>query len=201
MNNTSDTPVLFKILQDSTKTFSAFPHTGMIPGKSFSLVTFEFNPKVARHYNFSSQLIFNNNTANIQSVNLKGYCYAPQLSFQQDKLFFPPTFVGVSARRKFFVKNDARVPMVYEFSVPEKYKNEVRFNPNTAHLSPNEEAFIYATFTPLKKKEYLVSVPMHCKNLFDLHKHTIGFFNPGSGMKLGALNDASSGIMKIRKDI
>ena len=40
--NTSDTPVFFKILQDSTKTFRAFPPIGMINGKSFSLICFEF---------------------------------------------------------------------------------------------------------------------------------------------------------------
>jgi len=40
--NTSDTPVFFKILQDPTKTFRAFPPIGMINGKSFSLICFEF---------------------------------------------------------------------------------------------------------------------------------------------------------------
>ena len=43
--NTSDTPVYYKILQDSTKTFRAFPSMGMINGKSFALVCFEFQPK------------------------------------------------------------------------------------------------------------------------------------------------------------
>ncbi len=42
--NTSDTPVYYKILQDPTKTFRAFPPIGMINGKSFSLVCFEFQP-------------------------------------------------------------------------------------------------------------------------------------------------------------
>ena len=43
--NTSDTPVYYKILQDSTKTFRAYPPIGIINGKSFSLVCFEFQPK------------------------------------------------------------------------------------------------------------------------------------------------------------
>ena len=43
--NTSDTPVYYKILQDSTKTFRAYPPIGIISGKSFSLVCFEFQPK------------------------------------------------------------------------------------------------------------------------------------------------------------
>ncbi len=40
--NTSDTPVYFKILGDTTKTFRAYPPVGLIGGKSFGLVCFEF---------------------------------------------------------------------------------------------------------------------------------------------------------------
>ena len=43
--NTSDTPVYYKILTDPTKTFRVFPQIGLIEGKSFSLVCFEFSPK------------------------------------------------------------------------------------------------------------------------------------------------------------
>ena len=48
IHNTSDTPVYYKILQDSTQTFKAYPHVGLIHGKSFSIVCFEFNPRQAR---------------------------------------------------------------------------------------------------------------------------------------------------------
>ena len=54
LNNTSDTPVQFKILQDSTGTYKSFPPIGQIPGNSFGLCTFEFNPKSPRFYNFSA---------------------------------------------------------------------------------------------------------------------------------------------------
>ena len=81
LNNTSDTPVQFKILQDSTGTYRSFPPIGLIPGKSFALATFEFNPKSPRFYNFSAQFIFNNSSANVQAVLLQGYCYGPSVSF------------------------------------------------------------------------------------------------------------------------
>ena len=81
LTNSSDTPVLFKVLKDSTNTFSAFPALGMINGKSLSLVTFEFSPKSARFFNFAAQFIFNNSTANLQTVALQGFSYAPSVSF------------------------------------------------------------------------------------------------------------------------
>jgi len=65
LNNNSDTPVLYKVMQDPTKTFQAFPNLGIIPGKSFCIVAYEFYPKTARFFSFASQFIFNNSTANL----------------------------------------------------------------------------------------------------------------------------------------
>jgi len=79
--NTSDTPVQFKILQDSTGTYKSFPSLGQIEGKSFGLCMFEFNPKSPRFYNFSAQFVFNNSSANVQAVLLQGYCYGSSISF------------------------------------------------------------------------------------------------------------------------
>lgn len=104
IHNTSDTPVYYKILQDSTQTFKAYPHVGLIHGKSFSIVCFEFNPRQPRDYNFLAQFIFNHNPSNIQKVNLLGHCYEPALALSNDsKLFFPPIFKGVSSKQQLFV--------------------------------------------------------------------------------------------------
>jgi hypothetical protein len=65
ISNTSDTPVYYKILQDSTKTFKAFPSVGLIHGKSFGIVCFEFNPRQPREFNFQAQCIYNHNPSNI----------------------------------------------------------------------------------------------------------------------------------------
>ena len=202
LSNSSDTPVLFKVLQDSTNTFRAFPALGLVPGKSFALVVFEFNPKHARFYNFAAQLLFNNSTSNIQAVQLMGYCYAPQLSIPQDKLFFPPTYVGVSQKQPFVVKNNSRIPLEYEWKVPDKYRHEVNFMPPRAMLLPNEETKVMATFTALKKKEYDVTVPIYARNMNELAKNSVGFFKPGSGLGHGmGASFTNFGIQTIRKDI
>ena len=82
-------------------------------------------------------------------------------------MFFPPSYVGVSTKQKFAVKNDARIPLEYEWRVPDKYKNEVKFDPPRSILMPNEEAKLVACFTPLKIKEYQIDIPIFAKNLFD----------------------------------
>lgn len=63
--NTSDTPAYYRIMQDPTNTFKAYPHVGLIQGKSFGIVCFEFNPKTPRDYNFVAQYVFNHNPTNV----------------------------------------------------------------------------------------------------------------------------------------
>ena len=72
--------------------------------------------------------------------------------------------------------------MEFEWKVPEKYKTEVSFDPAKAYLLPNQETKIVTTFTPLKKKEYILSIPVYATNFYDHAKNLIGFYNPGSGV-------------------
>ena len=80
LNNTSDTPVQFNIMQDTSGTFKSYPPIGQIAGKSFQLICFEFNPRQSRFYNFQAQFLFNNSSQNMQQVLLQGYCYGPQVT-------------------------------------------------------------------------------------------------------------------------
>ena len=116
-------------MQDTTGTFKSYPPIGEIPGKSFTLICFEFNPKTPRFYNFNAQLLFNNSSTNMQQVLLQGYCYSPSVTLEYPQVFFPPNYVGVSTKQKFPVKNDSRIPVEYEWRVPEKYRNEIKFEP------------------------------------------------------------------------
>lgn len=99
----------------------------------------------------------------------------------------------MQAKQLFKVKNDSRIPVEYEWRIPEKYDKEVSFEPSRALLQPNETIEVCANFTPLKKKEYQITVPLFARNLFEQKKNQVGFFNPGSaslmeGDSLASLN-------------
>jgi len=79
------------------------------------------------------------------------------------------------------VKNDSRIALEYEWAVPEKYRNEITFEPSRACMQPNEDVSVAVTFTPLKKKEYRIIVPIFTKNISSHIKNQVGYFNPGSG--------------------
>ena len=48
---------------------------------------------------------------------------------ENEQIFFPPSYSGVSTKQKFPIKNESRIPVEYVWRVPEKYKNEVKFEP------------------------------------------------------------------------
>lgn len=54
-------------------------------------------------------------------------------------------------------------------------------------LKPNEEVKVMSTFTPLKKKEYIINVPLYAFNVYDHLRDQIGFYNPGSGVNQQSL--------------
>ena len=56
---------------------------------------------------------------------------------------------------------------------------------------PNEETKVACTFTPLKKREYLLSVPIYISSLYDHLMELVGFYNPGSGLLRSSSKPAS----------
>mmetsp|Transcript_42204 Transcript_42204/g.30377 ORF Transcript_42204/g.30377 Transcript_42204/m.30377 type:complete len:189 (+) Transcript_42204:1333-1899(+) len=67
-------------------------------------------------------------------------------------------------------------------------------------MLPNEDVSVAVTFTPLKRKEYRVIVPIYTKNISSHIKNSVGYFNPGSGKMLTNANP-NQGIISIRKEI
>ena len=65
-------------------------------------------------------------------------------------------------------------------------------------MAPNEASTVTAVFTPLKRKEYQVSIPLFTKNLYDPLKNQVGFFSPGSGL-LRQDNAAQSTISTMQQ--
>lgn len=168
INNTSDTPAFYKLIQDPTKVFRAYPSVGLIPGKSFGLVCFEFQPKKSQFWNFTTQIVFNHTSSTVKNIHLLGLCFEPKLVIGNDqKMFFAPTFSGVSTKQKLAIMNSSQIPVEWECNVPEKYRAAINFEPIKSVLRPNEETKVYCTFTPLKKKEYIIKIPLYVSTIYD----------------------------------
>lgn len=116
-----------------------------------------------------------------------GHCYEPALKLSNNqKMFFPPIFRGLSTTQALQVKNQSRVPVQYEWKVPEKYRDEIKFSPAKALLQPNQEVSVETTFTAVKKKNYYINVPIYVWSIYDHLRNSVGYFHPGSEVSLKA---------------
>lgn len=130
IENTGDTPSYYRVVADPMKTFRAYPVHGLIKGKSFQVVSVEFNPKKAKGYDFNLQFVFNHSLANLHQVALKAWSCEPSLLLKEGgQIYFPPCLPGVSHKEKFYFKNNSRIPIEYSVEIPEKYKSEVSTEP------------------------------------------------------------------------
>ena len=180
--NNSDTPIYFKMLPDPSRTFRIFPPVGLIEGRSFALVCFEFSPRVAQPYSFVTQCFLNHSASFQTKLQLMGYCYMPTISLEgEGKIYYPPTFMGVASKEKLIVKNDSLVQCEISCLIPDKYSEEISFLPQTFRLRGNETRDIYCTFTPKKPQPYTVTAKFFANGVYDLYRDLVGFFNPGSG--------------------
>lgn len=60
-----------------------------------------------------------------------GICTQPNLEIENEgKIYFAPTFTGVFTTKKIKIKNLSKTKARYVVDVPEKYYDEVHFEPN-----------------------------------------------------------------------
>jgi len=165
-----------------TKTFRVFHPCGIVEGKSFSIIIFEFCPTEAKLYNSTISCQLNQNASNQLHFYLAGFCSEPELVLQNEgKIVFPPSYIGVYSRQKFRIQNISRVLSEYRVKVPEKYQDSLFFEPKNGTLRPNEAIYLECIFIPLKKKRFLVKVPVAVYDLEDPAQSLIGIHQPGSG--------------------
>ena len=184
LNNQTDTPVYYKFGYDTSKVFRAYPPCGIIDGKSFNVVCFEFSPNQSgtKTYTHAISCSLNHNLSDQIIFKLYGYCFEPKLELPNNgELTFPPSYTGVISKQKVKIHNTSRVPLEYRIDVPKKYENELYLEPSTSILKPNEIKYLLSSFIPYRKKTYKISVPIHVFNVVDPLQSLVGYYLPGSG--------------------
>ena len=198
--NNSDTPIFYKMLPDPSRTFRIFPPLGLIEGKSFALICFEFSPKISQSYSFITQCLLNHSASFQTKLQLVGFCYVPTISLEgESKIYYPPTFMGVASKEKLKVKNDSLVQCDVSCVIPEKYKEEITFFPQTFRLRGNEIREVACTFIPKKPQPYTVTAKLLASGVYDPYKDLVGFFNPSSGnlIKQGSMRQKTARTKEI----
>mgnify|MGYP003880634599 FL=1 len=180
--NKIDTPTYFRFSHDISKTVKCFPNCGLIEGRSFQVIIFEFTPTQPKPFTTTIACSLNHNLGEQLSFKLFGYSCEPKLEIQNEgQLFFPPSFAGVMARQNFTIQNLSRIPIEYNFTLPPKYENEVFIDPAQGVLKPNELTYLKCSFIPYRKKNYKITCPVTIRDVINPQQRQIGYFAPGSG--------------------
>ena len=177
LRNNGDTPATFRFSEDGSGTFMARPDSGLIGMNRFVLVSLRFTPQRARLYRRKLRCILNNSSENTVDLILTGAGCQPEVEFVEgDSLYFQPTCVGLTSSRVFTVRNSSRVPLTFQWKIPEELRNVLQVRPSVGKLRGNEEAVVRWIFSPCRQKKYSLRVPCLVRSLGDqrpLAKHSL----------------------------
>ena len=154
LTNTGDTPVKFDLQGLASKEiFQIKPHKGVVPSGESQIIGLRFHAKEAAKYTETIICTLNNSTAAAIELSLTGTGYVPKLIMDGMK-YFKPTCVGASSKRELKIVNPSRIPVVFDWSVPERLAGNVIIQPAAGMLRGNESTSVQCIFAPTKKQKY-----------------------------------------------
>lgn len=138
IKNTTDTPLFFKFITDTSHVFKVHPKCGLIEPKQFLLVCAEFCPKETKIYKFPLKIIFNHDNNNMYNLLLQGACLDPKLEINDGKkdIYFSPSFVNISTKKTISIVNRAPIKVNCEIKILE-IKQIKKKKKNVEILDPN----------------------------------------------------------------
>ena len=184
LQNNGDTPATFRFYEDASGTFLARPDSGLIGMNRFVLVSLRFTPQRARLYRRKLRCVLNNSSENTVDFVLTGTGCQPEVNFVEgDSLYFQPTCIGLTSTRVFTVRNSSRVPLTFQWKIPEELQKVLQVRPSVGKLRGNEEAVVRWIFSPRRQKKYSLRVPCLVRSLGDrrpLAKHALLLVGQGA---------------------
>jgi hypothetical protein len=111
IKNTTDTPLFFKFITDTSNVFRVHPKCGLIDPKQFILVCAEFCPKETKVYKFPLKIIFNHDNNNMYTLLLLGASLDPEIEINDGKkeIYFAPSFINISTKKSVLVVNKSPI--------------------------------------------------------------------------------------------
>ena len=110
---------MFKIIE-SNKNIKVFPKVGLIKENSFQMILIRI---LTTEYGlFEDDLLIKfNNLNEINKIKIIGFCSYPNIELEnENKLFFPPSYLGVYNKSEYYVYNKSLVESKIFIDIPEK---------------------------------------------------------------------------------
>jgi hypothetical protein len=145
--------------------FRVWPTQGVIAPHQFHLCVLEFAPMKVRNEkafaaNFPIVVDYNRNQP--KSLHVAGRAWDPKLTFCHGApaATFPPTCSGIASKMVCEIKNISEIPIMYECTIPNRFRNTFWFEKASGTLLPSQAGGIVAHFCPSNENTF--SAPMYC---------------------------------------
>ena len=158
IQNDNDTPMLFSIRTDLGAAFTIAPPVGLVPSGKTQLLAVRFAPAEATRYTRTASIVLNNDPSAALSLSLVGIGARASLEMPT-KLFAPTACVGASSHARMRVTNPSRLPLAFEWDVPDKYASLLAVSQPYGVLKGKETIELEWAFSPTAERNYLIKVP------------------------------------------
>ncbi|XP_070694450.1 cilia- and flagella-associated protein 65 [Pempheris klunzingeri] len=159
LQNCGDLPLTFCLDHNSNpasaKSVSVVPSCGLIQPENHQILTLRTTPtEDGPKQGFSLHLLLNaaNHTKELTVVSVvEKVC----VSLEGDgSLYFQPTAVGSQTQRSHHIRNLSRLPLQFQWSIPEPDQELISVEPDAGELHPNESSVQTWSFSPQEEKTY-----------------------------------------------
>ena len=198
MANTHDTPAAFRFRADPTGVFSVKPAEGLIPLSSTQLVTVCFRPRHAQSYTYQLGYTLNNAPDRNAVIRLDGAGCLPRVAVEDDGMvYFKPTCLGVTSTRQVRLRNTSRIPVCYEWRLPERYADELSVHPASGILRGNEVLPVTWTFGPRRARKYNMRIPCVITSADAASQAQQRTVKPAQRVYVQAMGEGTTGAIKF----
>ena len=161
IKNDNDTPMMFSIKGDASGVFKVLPEFGAVPAGETQLLCVRFMPRETIKYARSLHIELNNDPSAAMQLGIVGTGCKATLTLQNNgRLFCPTTCVGATTCSKIKLANPSRLPLAFEWDVPDKLSGILAVDPPAGVLRGHEELEVAWHFSPQAERQYLVKVPI-----------------------------------------
>ncbi|XP_023144688.2 cilia- and flagella-associated protein 65 [Amphiprion ocellaris] len=160
--NDGDLPFTFCLDHSSipagTESLFVEPSCGVIQPRDYQILTLRTTPtedSPKQGFNLRLQL----NAAKLtREITVVSVVEKPCMSLEGgSSLYFQPTAVGSQTRRTHHIRNLSRVPIRFQWSIPEPDQELIFVEPDGGELHPNESSVQTWSFSPLSEKTYTLN--------------------------------------------
>ncbi|XP_045910743.1 cilia- and flagella-associated protein 65 isoform X2 [Micropterus dolomieu] len=161
LQNCGDLPLTFCLDHISNpampESVSVVPSCGLIQPGNHQILTLRTTPtedSPKQGFRLHLQLNESQHTKEVTVVNVVEKLH---VSLEGNSLYFQPTALGSRTQRSHYIRNLSRLPLRFQWSIPEPDQELIFVEPDAGELHPNESSVQIWYFSPLAEKTYTLN--------------------------------------------